>query len=321
MNDLSALARARALHARHGRHGDGRERPWFDVSAAVLEISRRAVKRARIELVVLLPLLASVLLIYGYRDRLFPQEWDAGVRVGAASAIVALGWKLARSAGRALRPWLFQRLEPATAGTVGFLIRLTTTAVVVVIALRVAGLAPSTLALGGAVTAVVVGLAAQQTLSHVIAGSVLASAQPFRVGERVRLQGGPLAGTIEGQVTSVGLLYTTIALGENEVLVPNSVVMSVAVVPLREPSGIDLRARLHVGVTPAQVERALRDAIQTSLRDGPHVDLEEVGADEVVVRITATPTRPADGPQLASEVVQALVPYAAGASDDEQVSV
>jgi small-conductance mechanosensitive channel len=219
------------------------------------------------------------------------------------------------------RPWLFQRLEPATAGTVGFLIRLTTTAVVVVIALRVAGLAPSTLALGGAVTAVVVGLAAQQTLSHVIAGTVLASAQPFRVGERVRLQGGPLAGTIEGQITSVGLLYTTVALGENEVLVPNSVVMSVAVVPLREPPGIDLRARLHVGVTPAQVERALRDAIQTSLRDGPHVDLEEVGADEVVVRITATPTRPADGPQLASEVVRALVPYAAGASDNEQVSV
>jgi hypothetical protein len=43
--------------------------------------------------------------------------------------------------------------------------------------------------------------------------------------------------------------------------------------------------------------------------------------DEVVVRITATPTRPADGPQLASEVVQGLVPYAAGASDNEQVSV
>jgi hypothetical protein len=49
------------------------------------------------------------------------------------------------------------------------------------------------------------------------------------------------------------------------------------------------------------------------------VDLEEVGADEVVVRITATPTRPADGPQLAREIVQALVPYAAGASDNEQV--
>jgi small-conductance mechanosensitive channel len=301
-------------------HDDERDHPWFDVSAAALEISRRAVKRARIELVVLLPLLAAVLLLYGYRDRLFPPAWDPGVRLVAAGALIATGWMLARSAGRALRPWLFKRLEPATAGTVGFLIRLTTMSVVVVVALRIAGLGSSELALGGAVTAVIVGLAAQQTLGQVIAGSVLASAQPFRVGERVRLQGGSLAGTIEGQVTSLGLLYTTMAQGEDEILIPNSVVMAVAIVPLRGPPGIDLRARLHVGVTPEEVERVLRDAIQTSLRDGPHVELEELDADEVVVRITATPLRSSDGPRLASEAVEALVPYAAEASEDEDAS-
>jgi small conductance mechanosensitive channel len=304
---------------RHPPHDDERDHPWFDVSAtAALEISRRAVKRARIELVVLLPLLAAVLLLYGYRDRLFPPAWDPGVRLVAAGALIATGWMLARSAGRALRPWLFKRLEPATAGTVGFLIRLTTMSVVVVVALRVAGLGSSELALGGAVTAVIVGLAAQQTLGQVIAGSVLASAQPFRVGERVRLQGGSLAGTIEGQVTSLGLLYTTMAQGEDEILIPNSVVMAVAIVPLRGPPGIDLRARLHAGATPAEVERALRDAIQTSLRDGPHVELEELDGDEIVVRITATPLRSSDGPRLTSEAVEALVPYAAGASEDDE---
>jgi small-conductance mechanosensitive channel len=287
-------------------------------ATAALEISRRAVKRARIELVVLLPLLAAVLLLYGYRDRLFPPAWDPGVRLVAAGALIATGWMLARSAGRALRPWLFKRLEPATAGTVGFLIRLTTMSVVVVVALRVAGLGSSELALGGAVTAVIVGLAAQQTLGQVIAGSVLASAQPFRVGERVRLLGGSLAGTIEGQVTSLGLLYTTMAQGEDEILIPNSVVMAVAIVPLRGPPGIDLRARLHAGATPEEVERALRDAIQTSLRDGPHVELEELDGDEIVVRITATPLRSSDGPRLTSEAVEALVPYAAGASEDDE---
>jgi hypothetical protein len=41
VNDLSVLARASALHARHGRHVDGRERPWFDVSAWVLKIGSR----------------------------------------------------------------------------------------------------------------------------------------------------------------------------------------------------------------------------------------------------------------------------------------
>ena len=45
-------------------------------------------------------------------------------------------------------------------------------------------------------TAVVAGLAAQQTLANVIAGTVLLSARPFRVGERVRLQGGGLAGSV-----------------------------------------------------------------------------------------------------------------------------
>lgn len=305
---------------RYPRQSNGRERPWFDVSAAALQISRRAVHRARLELVVLLPLLAAVLVLYSYRHRLFPPAWEPAVRIVAACLIVVPGWMLARSVGRALRPWLFRRLEPATAGTVSFLIRLTTMCVVVVVALRVAGLGPRTLALGGVVTAVIVGLAAQQTLGHVIAGSVLASARPFRVGERVRMQGGSLAGTIEGQVTSLGLLYTTLAQGEDEILIPNSVVMAVAVVPLREPPGVDLRARVRAGVTPAQVEGALRETIRTPLRDGPRVALEELGAEEVVVRITATPVLPSDGPQLASEVVEALVPYAPGAAEDERVS-
>ncbi|MEA2284893.1 MAG: small conductance mechanosensitive channel [Solirubrobacteraceae bacterium] len=297
------------------RRRAGSERPWFDVSVAALAISRRAVKRARIEFVLLLPLLAAVLTLYGYRGRVFPRGWDTGVRLATAIALVALGWKLARSAGRALRPWLFGHLEPATAGTAGFLIRLTTMMAVVVVALRIAGLGPRELALGGAVSVVVVGLAAQQTLGHVIAGSVLATAQPFHVGERVRMQGGPLAGTIEGQVTSLGLLYTTMARGEDEILIPNSVVLNVAVVPLREPPGIDLRARLRAGVTPAEVERALRDAIETPLRDGPRVYLEEMDAEKVVVRVTATSVRPSDGPRLASEVLEALVPYASRGED------
>ena len=77
----------------------------------------------------------------------------------------------------------------------------------------VAGLDPRTLAVGGAFTAVVFGLAAQQTLGNLIAGMVLLSARPFRVGERVRLQAGAVGGSTEGVVSSLGLLYTTLARG------------------------------------------------------------------------------------------------------------
>ena len=251
------------------------------------------------------PLLAGVLVVYSYRHELFGPGWDGPVRFATAVALVILGWQVARDAGRSLGPLLLRQLEPATAGTVGFLIRLLTMLAAVVVALRVADLEPRTLALSGALGVVIVGLAAQQTLGNLFAGTVLVSARPFRVGERVRLQGGPLAGTVEGTVTSLGLLYTILASGEDAIMVPNSVVLNVAVVPLREPAGVDLRARLQPGVTP-DVQGVLQETVQTAMREAPSVTLEEIDGDEVVVRIEATPRSPSDGPRLASEVLEAI---------------
>jgi small conductance mechanosensitive channel len=278
---------------------------WRDVGLA-RELSRRAVKRARIQSLVLLPVLVGVLVVYGYRERLFGPAYDDPVRIVTFLALISLGWQFARDVGRALGPTLFRRMDPGTAGTVGFLLRLATMLVAVLIALRIAGLGPRTLALGGAFTAVVVGLAAQQTLGNLFAGMVLLSARPFRVGERVRLQGGGLAGTVEGVVSSLGLLYTTLASGDDAIMVPNSVVLNVAIVPLREPDGIDLRARLRPGLTPLDMQDMLQREIETPMRDTPRIALEELDGDEVVVRITATPERPTDGPRLASEVLEVV---------------
>ncbi|HEX7300821.1 MAG TPA: mechanosensitive ion channel family protein [Solirubrobacteraceae bacterium] len=295
----------RRLHARPGR-------PWWEHGFA-RQLSRRAVKRARIQLLVLAPLLIGVLLVYSYRRTFFGSEWDTLVRAFTALALIILGWQFARDIGRSLAPLLFSRLEPATAGTVGFLIRLVTMLVAVVVALRVANLDPRTLALGGAFTAVVVGLAAQQTLGNLIAGTVLVSARPFRVGERVRMQGGPLAGSVEGTVTSLGLLYTILASGEDAIMVPNSVVLNVAVVPLREPAGVEVRARLRPGVTPLDVQERLLESVETPMREAPRVALEEIDGDEVVVRVAATPQHPSDGPRLAAEVQETMAALTAHA--------
>ena len=151
------------------------------------------------------------------------------MRIVTVIVLLILGWAIARNFGRALGPALFRRLDPATAGPVGFLIRLSMLAVTLLVALSVAGMEARTLLVGGAFTAVILGLAAQQTLGNLFAGTVLLSARPFRVGDRVRLQGGPLAGQIEGTVSSQGLLYTTFLAGEDSVMVPNSVVLNVAV--------------------------------------------------------------------------------------------
>ena len=299
-----------------------RSQAWQEVGL-LRQISPRVVKRARLEALVLLPLFVGVVLLYDSRvsllgrtvgakhvhgklvpaHKVLEQALDTPVRVVTVLALVILGWAIARDVGRGLGPALFRRLDPATAGTVGFLIRLVTVLLALLVALRVAGIEARTLALGGAFTAVIFGLAAQQTLGNLIAGTVLLSARPFRVGERVRLQGGPLAGQIEGTVSSLGLLYTTFATGDDSILVPNSVVLNVAVMPLREPEAVNLRARLRAGMSPGDLQEILEKALQTPLRGSPRITLEELDGDEVVVRIAATPRVASQGRHLASEVL------------------
>jgi small conductance mechanosensitive channel len=282
-----------------------RSQAWREVGL-LRQISPRVVKRARMEAFVLVPLFVGIVVFYDHRQDLlgtYGSEVDTTVRIATVLALLTLGWAIARDIGRALGPALFRRMDPATAGTTGFLIRLGTAAVALLVALRVAGVEARTLAVGGAFTAVILGLAAQQTLGNVIAGTVLLSARPFRVGDRVRLQGGPLAGQLEGTVSSLGLLYTTFATGDDSIMVPNSVVLNVAVLPLREPEAVNLRARLRAGMTPGDLQELLEKSLQTPLRDAPRITLEELDGDEVVVLIAATPRLAAEGRHLASELL------------------
>jgi small-conductance mechanosensitive channel len=135
---------------------------------------------------------------------------------------------------------------------------------------------------------------------------VLISARPFKVGDRVRLQAGGLAGQIEGVVASLGLLYTTFAQGDDSIMVPNNVVLTAAVVPLREPASVDLRARLRPDVRPSELQALLEESVQIPVRSEPHISLEEVDREEVIVRIAATPLAESDGPRLADEVLAAI---------------
>jgi small-conductance mechanosensitive channel len=277
--------------------------PGARARSLTLQTAHRA-RQARLELLVIVPLLALTIFVYARREALF--GLDAPVRIATAFAMVGLGLFLARDLARWLAPALFRRMDPATAGTVGFLIRLVFIAVAGLLSLRIAGLDPATLAVGGAITAVVVGLAAQQTLGNLIAGMVLIAARPFRVGDRVRLQAGAVAGQIEGTVQTLGLLYTSFAEGQDQIMVPNNIVLGAAVVPLREPAKVDLRARLRPEVMPSEIQRVLEEGISIPVRGEPNISLEEVDSDEVVVRIQAAPVAGDDGPALADEVLAAL---------------
>ena len=219
----------------------------------------RQAKRARIELVIVVPLIGAFLLANEYREQIF--GLDLPVRVVTAIALVILGWRLARDVGRSLAPLLFKRMDPATAGPVGFLIRLAFLITAVLMALRIAGLDPRTLAVSGAIFAVVFGLAAQQTLGNLIAGVVL----HLRAAVPGRRPGAAAVGpasraSSRASWRASGCSTPTFTRGADSIMVPNNVVLAAAVVPLREPAAVDLRARLRPDIVPERGPGAARRA-------------------------------------------------------------
>src|SRR5262247_4120143 len=95
------------------------------------------------------------------------------------------------------------------------------------------------LLVGGAVTTIILGIAAQQSLSNVFSGLVLLLSHPFGVGDAVTIRSGALGGEIEGIITEIGISYVRIDTADGVIQLPNSQVLASAVGPAHqdEPAG------------------------------------------------------------------------------------
>lgn len=278
-----------------------RTEKWHEAGLAE-EIKPEKPGRTWPRLVVFSVLIAAVLVAFNHRSTIAP-GYGSEAKIVTAILLFGLGLGFASALGRTLNPIILRRMDPGTAGSIAFVIRLLTVIVVGIIALRIAGVKTGALAVGGAFTAVIIGLASQQALGSVFAGIVLQGTRPFRVGQRVRLMSSLLGANLEGTVSKLGLSYTTLLRGNERVLIPNSILLNTVVEPLRSPDSVDIKARFDSHVTPADVQGMLGHAITVPIVEEPSIWLEEVDRDEVVLRITVTPARPADGQKLAEEVI------------------
>src|SRR5579884_3387797 len=107
---------------------------WERVGLAV-DISQRTLRTAQRRAAVLVPLFIAVVVVYNNYQSWFPvhgrhywdkSSWTTPITVIAVLALLGLGWAIAREFGRAIGPTFFKRMDPSTAGTVGFVIRLVT---------------------------------------------------------------------------------------------------------------------------------------------------------------------------------------------------
>jgi hypothetical protein len=96
------------------------------------------------------------------------------------------------------------------------------------------GLELSQLLVGGAITGIILGLAAQPVLSNLFAGLVLLFARPYVPGQRVRVMSGAINGPHVGVIVSAGLLYTVLETVDGPLNIPNSSLLASAIGPSLE---------------------------------------------------------------------------------------
>jgi len=87
------------------------------------------------------------------------------------------------------------------------------------------------LLLGGAVTGVILGIAAQQSLGNLFAGLVLLVVRPITIGQFISVRSGALGGVLTGEVADMNLTYVRLSTDKGEILLPNSSVLTAAIGP------------------------------------------------------------------------------------------
>lgn len=97
------------------------------------------------------------------------------------------------------------------------------------------------LLIGGALTGVVLGIAAQQSLANLFAGLVLLGTRPLVGRGRIRVHSGALGGPLDGHVVEMGLMYTLLDMDGETVHIPNSALLGAAISTL--PDDDDHAAR------------------------------------------------------------------------------
>ncbi len=222
----------------------------------------------------------------------------AGVAVLVLSGLAAvLG--LSGKARSALQP----AIGSAHASVVGYALILAGAIAILLTALSLLNISVGQLIVGGALTGVLIGIAAQQALGNVFAGMVLMFARPFSVGDRVWIRSGALSGTLEGTVVDISITYVRLETSDGRLFLPNSQVLAAVVGPAREPADQPVSPAAWQPGNPVMIPHGATsaDAPGTASHGATSADAPgtashgATSADAPGSQITAQPDTPAAG--------------------------
>jgi small-conductance mechanosensitive channel len=209
--------------------------PQLDLSA---QVARVKAKTRPWKSIIALVLAIAAAITCEWKRREFNQYFGTAhvpsqlIAAAAAVAFCVFGSIASYGLSGKVRTVLEPRVGASHAAVVRYALLLIGGFTTLVITLVLFNIPIGQLVLGGALTSVFVGIAAQQALSNVFAGIVLMLAHPFRVGDTIRLRAGALGGQLDGTVTEIGITYVRLDTGGSIMSVPNSQVLNAVVGPV-----------------------------------------------------------------------------------------
>ncbi len=156
---------------------------------------------------------------------------ERALTFGGSAGFVVLGVAALHKLTNEASGWLAGRLGTARSAGLCLAVRIAGYAAIVLETLTLLSVPIGRLLLGGAITGIILGVAAQQSLANVFAGIVLQLSRPFTVGDRVAVHSGGLGGSYAGTVAEMGLTFVRLTSDEQMVLLPNVGVLTSAITP------------------------------------------------------------------------------------------
>lgn len=271
-----------------------RTRPWRYIFAIVLAVVAAAVSsQAR--------MIADLSDQARSQSLLAPlgRSGNLALSYGAAVAFCLLAGAGTIGLGNKTREVLERTVGSAHAAVIRFAVIVVGGVLTIVITLELLDIEVTQLLVGGALTGVLVGIAAQQSMANIFAGIVLLMARPFRVGDQVGIRSGALSGLLEGTVTEISITYVSLETANGPVHVPNSQVLAAAVGPagaIPAPAGSSAPApgagASAAGQTAAPVSTGASPAGAGASPAGPEV-AALAGASAASADMHADPATPA----------------------------
>lgn len=134
-----------------------------------------------------------------------------------------------------IRKYSYQHLGINRTANIQFSLRIIGYVLIFLEMLSLINVPIQTLLLGSAVTGIVLGVAAQQSLANFFASIILLISRPFKIGQRAIIKAGAF-GEYKGTIIDMGLTHTRMQLDDGTIaLLPNSTVLSsAAIMPLKK---------------------------------------------------------------------------------------